>query len=226
MTETGIAADDPHGSPCRIARWLTYYAERQNGLPGTLNLDPDGQAWSTRKHALPGNAARDTFTYRTEHVSVTLINPMSLKDAKKWAQQTLNDFEARAHPDPLLNVHDDANHSDGGQITCKQVDRTKVDCTTVVTFSEDAYTYSTAPSGQVYVNYKADRVMWTERMQWLPALFVWHLDPFFPRAPKAPTYGGDKSFAGHALHRTRTIDSYPCGDTSNPCSMVPYSPGN
>jgi hypothetical protein len=226
LTASGIAPNDPHGAPCYIARFLTYYAERRNGLPTTLNLDPDGQPWTATNRPITGNAVYDVFRHGTERVSVTLTKPMTPKDAKAWARQTLEEFESAAHPDPFLNVPDDAAHSDGGQVTCKVRANTKMDCTTVVNYGEDAYWHTTAPSGQVYVNYKADRVVWTERLQWLPALFVWHLDPFFPEAPKASTFGGDEGFAGKALHRTPWTDTMPCGNTTTtPCSMVPYTPG-
>jgi hypothetical protein len=224
LTATGIPAHDPHGSPCYIARWLTYYAERQNGLPSRLALDPDGQPWTVKKWSAPGNATRDRFTHGSERVTVILIKPMTVKDATREAQQTLNDFEAAAHHDPYLNVPDDADHSDGGTITCKP-SRTKVNCTTVVTYEEDAYWYTTNSSGEVWVNYKADKLTWTERFQWLPAIFVWHLDPTFPQAPNASTYGGDRNFAGRALHRSPFVDKLQCGDATHPCSMVPY-PGS
>ena len=100
LTASGIPAHDPHGSPCHIANWLTYYAEKQNGLPSSLALDPDGQPWAVHKWAAPGNATSDTFTHGTERVTVVLIKPMSTKDAKRLARQTLDDFEAAAHPDP------------------------------------------------------------------------------------------------------------------------------
>ena len=95
----------------------------------------------------------------------------------------------------------------------------------MVTYEEDAYWYTTDSTGQVWVNSKADKLTWTERFQWLPALFVWHVSPYFPQAPRASTFGGDEGFGGRALHRSPFTDSLRCGDATNPCSMVPY-PGS
>lgn len=224
LTASGIGRHDPHGSPCHIANWLTYYAERQNGLPARLALDPDGEVWTVRKRAVPDNAVRDTFTHARERVSVLLILPISTKDARRVAQGTLDDYEAAAHPDPYLNVADDAEHSDGGTITCRP-GRTGSTCTTTVSYTEDAYWYTTDSSGQVWVNYKADKVTWTERFEFLPAIFVWHLHALFPQAPGASTYGGDRRFAGRALHRHPYDETLKCGEATHPCSMAPYPSG-
>ena len=221
LTASGISSHDPHGSPCHIANWLTYYAEYQNGLPARLALDPDGQPWAVHKRAVACNAVHDTFTHARERVSVLLALPMTVKDANRVAQGVQDDFESAAHHDPYLNVPDDSTHSDGGTITCKPAG-TAATCTTVVTYTEDAYHYTTDPSGQVWVNYKSDKLTWTERFGFHPAIFVWHLSSSFPQDPKASTYGGDRRFGGHALHRTPFVESLKCGDATHPCSMVPY----
>jgi hypothetical protein len=93
LRATNVPPNDPHGDPCHVANWLTYYIEYDwaygpvdwsvsdsyGALPQQLALDPDGQTWrvsySPRLKTAHTNVLHATLTHKRERVTVTLDFP-------------------------------------------------------------------------------------------------------------------------------------------------------